>query len=182
MKKLIDTFSKMAALLSKVSGILLLIMSVGVCSHVILRGFFNSGIQGIYEFVQYTMMTIVCLTLAENELSGGNVIVNFVLDKMKPRSANIVEILMYFLTIGGMGIVLYYQIRTAVQKFNTGGITGVLGIPHWILVSIVCVGLFFFILAFIVRVYNMILNHKNIDNRKLSDDERAASMEIHSEF
>ena len=105
MKKLIDSFSKMAAALSKISGILLLIMSVGVCVHVILRGFFNSGIQGIYEFVQYTMMTIVCLTLAENELSGGNVIVNFVLDKLKPRSANIVEIFMYFLTIGGMAIV-----------------------------------------------------------------------------
>lgn len=172
----------MAAFFSKISGIMLLIMSIAVCIHVILRAVFNTGIQGIYEFVQYTMMTIVCLTLAENELSGGNVIVNFILDKMKPRVANIMEIVMYFITIIFMCITVYYQVLTAIQKYNTGGITGVLKLPHWALVSIVCIGLFFFVLAFIVRVYNMIIGHKSIDNRKLSDDERAAAMEIHSEF
>lgn len=182
MKKIIDVFSKFASVLAKISGILLLVMSVTVCVHVILRGFFNSGIQGVYELVQYTMLTIVSLTLAENELTGGNIIVNFVLDKFKPRVANIIEIVMYFITIGGMIYVLYNQIQMIFQKYATGGITGVLGIPHWILVTIVCIGLFFFVLAFIVRVYNMITNHKNIDNRKLTNDEKAATMEIKSEF
>lgn len=181
-KKLVNAFSKMAAMLSNVSGIMILIMSIAVCVHVILRAVFNTGIQGIYEFVQYAMMTVVCLTLAENELTGGNVIVNFILDKMRPRVANIVEIVMYFITIIFMCVAVYYQILTAIQKFNTGGITGVLKIPHWILMAIVCIGLIFFVFAFIIRVYNMITNHKSIDDRKLSDDERAAAMEVHSEF
>jgi TRAP-type C4-dicarboxylate transport system permease small subunit len=96
MKKFVSIFSTMTSWLAKASGILLLLMSILVCCHVILRGFFNSGILGTYEIVQYGMLVIVSLTLAENELTGGNIIVNFLLDKMKPRVANIFSIVMYF--------------------------------------------------------------------------------------
>ena len=128
------------------------------------------------------MLVVVSLTLAENEISGGSITVNFLLDRMKPRTANIVSVIMYFLTIGGMSYVLFNQIKMIFQKYRNGAVTSVLRIPHWILVLVVCVGLFFFIIAFIVRVYQMIKAHKDIQNVKLTSDEIAASMEIHSEF
>jgi TRAP-type C4-dicarboxylate transport system permease small subunit len=106
MKKFVSIFSAMTSCLEKIAGILLLLMSILVCSHVILRGFFKGGILGTYELVQYGMLVIVSLTLAENELTGGNIIVNFLLDKMKPRVASILSIVMYFITILFMSYVL----------------------------------------------------------------------------
>lgn len=172
----------MSLWLARASGIMLFAMSILVCIHVILRGFFNSGVLGTYEIVQYGMLAIVSLTLAENELSGGNIIVNFLLDKMKPRTANVVSIVMYFLTIAGMSYVLYNQIGMVVKKYIDMSVTGTLAIPHWIIVLVVCIGLFFFIIAFIIRVVGMITNHKNIENKKRTLDEIAAQTEAKSEF
>ncbi|NLM21531.1 MAG: TRAP transporter small permease [Peptococcaceae bacterium] len=182
MKKFIDSFSTMAQWLAKFSGILLLLMSILVCCHVILRGIFGSGILGTYELVQYGMLVIVSLTLAENELSGGNIIVNFLLDKMRPRVANLFSIVMYFITIVFMCFVLHNQVGMIGTKLADGSVTGTLGIPHWILVSLICIGLFFFIIAFIIRVYNMITQHKTLDDRKRTLEEIAAEQEIKSEF
>ena len=172
----------MSLWLAKLSGIMLLLMSILVCVHVILRGFFDSGILGTYELVQYGMLVIVSLTLAENELTGGNIIVNFLLDKMKPRIASIISIIMYFITIFFMTYVFYNQIGMIGKKLADGSVTGTLAIPHWILVALICVGLFFFIIAFIIRVYNMITNHRNIENKKRTLDEIAADKEAKSEF
>ena len=182
MKKFVSMFSMMTSWLAKFSGILLLLMSILVCVHVILRGFFNSGILGTYELVQYGMLAIVSLTLAENELTGGNIIVNFVLDKMKPRAASAMSIIMYFITIVFMSYVFYNQVGMIGKKLADGSVTGTLGIPHWIIVIMICIGLFFFVIAFIIRVYNMIINHKNIENKKLTLDEIAANTDIKSEF
>ncbi len=182
MKKFVSMFSMMTSWLAKLSGILLFLISILVCAHVILRGFFNAGILGTYELVQYGMLVIVSLTLAENELTGGNIIVNFVLDKMKPRTASVISIIMYFITIIFMSYVLYNQVGMIGRKLADGSVTGTLGIPHWILVILICIGLFFFVIAFIIRVYNMIINHGNIENKKLSRDEIAANTEIKSEF
>jgi TRAP-type C4-dicarboxylate transport system permease small subunit len=182
MKKFVTIFSAMTSWLAKFAGIMLLLMSILVCAHVILRGFFNSGILGTYELVQYGMLVIVSLTLAENELTGGNIIVNFVLDKMKPRVASVVSIVMYFITIFFMSYVLYNQLGMIGRKLADGSVTGTLGIPHWIIVIMICIGLFFFVIAFIIRAYNMIISHKSIENKKRTLDEIAASTEIKSEF
>lgn len=182
MKKFISVFSSIASALSKFSGILLLLMSITVCIHVILRGFFNSGVSGVYEMVQYGMLVIVSLTLAENELTGGSIVVNFILDKLKPRVASVISIVMYFLTVGGMIYVLYNQILMVQKKYSNGATTGVLLLPHWILVIMTCIGLFFFVIAFIIRVYNMVIGHKSIENKKITLDEKAASMQITTEF
>ena len=182
MKKFVSVFSAMATYLARLSGILLMLLSITMCIHVIMRGFFNSGITGVYELVQYGMLIIVSLTLAENEITGGSIVVNFVLDKMKPRVANVFSIFMYLLTICGVTAVLYNQIRMVSQKYNNGNITSVLGIPHWILVIMMCIGLFFFIIAFFIRVYKMVSDHKHIVNVKVSMDELAASKQITSEF
>ena len=157
-------------------------MSILVCGHVIMRAFFNSGILGTYELVQYGMLVIVSLTLAENELNGGNIIVNVLLDKMRPRTANILSIAMYGITILFMSYVLYNQIGMIANKLADGSVTGTLGIPHWIIVLMICIGLFFFIIAFIIRAYNMIVSHKTIENKKRTIDEIAAATEIKSEF
>jgi TRAP-type C4-dicarboxylate transport system permease small subunit len=184
MKSFVSFFSKFANRLTQFSGILILIMSLLVCAHVILRGVFNSGIDGIYEIVQYTMLTVVSLSLAENELTGGSIIVNYLLDKMKPRTANIVMIIMYAITLGFMGYVLYNQVLLTTQKFDNGAITGVLHIPHWLISTVTCIGLFFLLIAFVVKIYNMVSEHKNLSDHKLTADELAlaAANSASSEF
>jgi len=183
MKSFIKLFSMMTNWLAKLSGIMIFLMCILVCVHVILRAFFNSGILGTYELVSYGMLVIVSLTLAENELTGGNIIINFLLDKMQPRVANIFSIIMYVITIIFMAFVFYNQVGMIGQKLADGSVTGTLAIPHWILVSLICVGLFFFIIAFIIRLYNMILEHKTIEvKKKRTLDEIATDKKPITEF
>ena len=182
MKKFVSAFSSLASWLSKLSGIVILLICLTVCVHVILRGFFNSGVSGVYEMVQYGMLTVVSLTLAENELSGGCIIVSVLLDRMRPRVSNVIGSLMYIFTALGMAYVLYNQITMVGQKYNNGAVTGVLLLPHWILVIIMCVGFLFFFLAFTIKIYNMISNHKNLQKEKLTVDQLAAEAIVKSEF
>ena len=72
--------------------------------------------------------------------------------------------------------------RSAISKYNTGGKTGLLGIPHWLLMTIICIGLFFFVLAFVVNLYRMFEKHKTLGDTRLTQDEIASSTEVHSEF
>lgn len=172
----------MASWLTKVAGLMLLLISLLVCAHVILRGFFNSGIDGVYEIVQYGMLTIVSITLAENELTGGSIVANFILDRMKPRVANIFSIVMYAVAAVTIAVVIYNQIGMVGQKLANGAVTGVLFIPHWILIVIICIGLFFFTIAFLIKVVTLIRNHKNVGDRALTADEIAAEMTANTEF
>ena len=105
MKTFISKFSSLMTLFSKLSSLLLLLMAVLMCIHVIMRGFFNSGVLGIYELVEYLMLAIVSFSLAENELSSGSITTTVLLDKMKPRTANIIQIVMYSITACGMAYV-----------------------------------------------------------------------------
>ncbi|MCL1829679.1 MAG: TRAP transporter small permease [Oscillospiraceae bacterium] len=182
MKAFKKHFASMALILARVSSVLLLITCILVCIHVIMRGFFNSGFLGIYEIVQITMLLIGSLTLAENELSGGSIIVNVLLDMMKPRIANILGIAMYILTAAGLTYLLYNQILMVGNKYSNGAVTGILLVPHWILVLFLCIGLLFFIIAFIIKIHNMIENHKNLSDTKMSIDEIAAETVAKSEF
>ena len=172
----------MASVLSKIAGALLILLAFVVFIHVVMRGVFSSGVSGVYEMVQYGMLVVVSLTLAENEITGGSIIVSFIIDKFKPRVTNVFGIAAYCLTICGMIVVLYFQLRMIMQKYSQGTVSPVLALPHWILVIFICIGLFFFIIAFIIRVYNMISGHKDIVNVKLTLEEKAAATQVTSEF
>jgi len=180
--RFIEKFTTLSAFLAKAAAVILFIISVLVCVHVVLRGLFNGGIEGIYEIVQYGMLTVVSITLAENEMSGGNIIVNVLLDKMKPRTANAFSIGMYIVATVAMAYILVNQVKMIFQKYATGATTGVLAIPHWILVLIICVGLFFFVIAFIIRINGMVKSRSSLPGRKLTVDEIAAETVIRSEF
>lgn len=182
MKTFISKFSSLMTLFSKLSSLLLLLMAVLVCIHVIMRGFFNSGVLGIYELVEYLMLAIVSFSLAENELSSGSITTTVLLDKMKPRTANIIQIVMYSITACGMAYVFINQTKMISQKFLNGAKSEVIGVPHWILIIIVCIGLLFYTIAYILRVYMLIDNHKNLTDKKLTNDEKAANMASSSEF
>ena len=182
MKKFISAFSSFATILSKASGVVLLMICIMVCIHVILRGFFNSGVSGVYEMVQYGMLLVVAFTLAEHELTSGTIVVTVLLDKMRPRIANVIGVIMYSLATLGMAYVLYNQILMVGQKYINGAVTGVLLIPHWILVIIICIGFLFFILAFLIRIHKMVTGHKNLKDEKLTLDQLAAEAVIKSEF
>lgn len=182
MKKFNEIFTRLMTLLSKLSALLLLVMAALVCIHVIMRGFFNSGLKGIYELVQYFMLAIVSFSLAENELTAGSITTSFLLDKMKPRVANVINIVMYSLTVCVMGYVFYNQTRMVAQKLRNGACSDVLGIPHWILIIIICIGLFFYMIAYIMKVYSLISNHKNLTEKKITNDEKAANMVAASEI
>ena len=182
MKKFVSAFSKMASVLSKVAGILLILVALAVCLHIILRIFFNSGVKGIYEIVQYVVLVVVSLTLAENEITGGSVVVSFIIDRMKPRTTNVFSIIMYIITIVGLSVVFYFQVGMITQKYTLGAVSPILAFPHWILVLLICIGLFFFVIAFIIRVYKMIAGHKDIINVKLALEDKAAATKITTEF
>ena len=74
------------------------------------------------------------------------------------------------------------QTKMISQKLLNGAKSEVIGIPHWILIIIVCIGLFFYTIAYVLRVYMLIDNHKNLTDKKLTNDEKAANMASSSEF
>ena len=144
-----------------------------VVLNVLTRFFFNAPIHGTYELVQYTLLLTVALALAENELTGGNVRVSFLLEKMSPRTENIVNLITTFIVLIASCFVAYTQFGIVSTKYKNHAITGELGIPHWILVLILAVGFLTLTFTFALEIVTMIRQHKTLTDKKLTADEIA---------
>jgi len=164
---------KAAKAMSFVASIGVFLCMAVVVANIITRAAFNAPIHGTYEFVQYSLLLCVALALAHNELDGGNVRVTFLLEKMKPKKENIVNIVTTVIVMITSGFVTYNQFGIMITKYNNHAISGELNIPHWILVLILILGFITLTLAFALEIISLIRQHKTLPDRKLTADEIA---------
>lgn len=176
MKKADEIFVKISRILNDISGYVLFIIVCFVFCHVLLRAAFNLPILGIMEIVQYGIFVVVILGLSNNELEGGNIVVTFLTDRMKPKTSNLFSIIMYIIATIMMALITWNQFGTISEKLHDGYYTTVLKIPYWIFMIILVIGLFAVMLSCIIKVIRMLNTHKSLSVKSLTAEELALQM------
>jgi TRAP-type C4-dicarboxylate transport system permease small subunit len=177
MKAIEKIFSKTASYMNTISAagiFIIMFISVG---NILLRAIFNSPILGTMEIVQYVMLLVVSLALADNELADGNVMVSFILEKMKPKAANILSIITTIVGIALIGFVTYNQYTMILAKYANNAATSVMMWPHWVLVLILTVGFFTLTLALILKLIKLFERHNTLPNHRLTAEELLSQTE-----
>ena len=177
LKKAEALFVKLARLMNSIAALGLFTIMVVVVLNILMRVLFNRPFMGTYEIVQYGLLLAVSLALADNELADGNVTVSFFLEKMKPRTANIFNIITGSLGILVAGFVTGNQWRMILQKYNNKAAAAILMLPHWIIVLVLTLGFFTLFLALIVKLMRFIAKHNTLPGARLTDEERLRQME-----
>lgn len=162
-----------SAFMNMIAGAGIFVVMVVVVLNIILRLLFNSPIDGTYEIVQYGILLAISLALADNELADGNVMVSFLLEKMKPRVANIFLIAMNIIALITMGFITFNQFRMVATKYANRAATSILHIPHWILVLILALGFLTLVLALLLKLITLCQRHKSLPDHTLTPDEIA---------
>jgi TRAP-type C4-dicarboxylate transport system permease small subunit len=177
LKKIEALFVKLAQIMNSIAAVGLFIIMVVVVLNILMRMFFNRPFMGTYEIVQYGLLLVVSLALADNELADGNVVVSFFLEKMKPKTANIFNIATGSLGIIVTGFVTWNQWRMILQKYNNRAASAILMLPHWIIVLVLTLGFFTLFVALIVKVLRFIERHDSLPDARPTIEERLRQIE-----
>jgi TRAP-type C4-dicarboxylate transport system permease small subunit len=172
-----NVFIKLARLMNYIAASGLFIVMAVVVLNILMRVFVNKPFLGTYEIVQYGLLLVVSLALADNELADGNVMVSFFLEKMKPKTANLVNIITVAFGAVIMGSVTYNQWRMILAKFKNKAASSIIKLPHWIIVLVLTLGFFTLFIALIVKLIRLISRHSSLPDMRLTDEERLRQIE-----
>ena len=143
-----------------------------VLLNIVLRGLFKYSLAGVYEIVQYGLLLLVSMALSHNEFDDGNIVITVILENLKPKTANIFYIAAYIVSVIGVSAIVYNQYKMVFAKYANNATTGVLLIPHWIIVAVLTLGFLCLLLTLVLKLVRLISRHKSLPDRALTKEER----------
>ena len=165
MKKFESYCEKVAKGMNMVAAAGLFFVMMVVVLNILTRALFNYAFAGVYEIVQYSILLIVSMALSYNEFENGNIVISFFIEKMKPKTANMFFIVMYSISVVGVSAVVYNQYKVILAKYANKASTGVLFIPHWIIVTVLTLGFLCLLLTIILKLVRFITGHKSLPDK-----------------
>jgi TRAP-type C4-dicarboxylate transport system permease small subunit len=156
-ENLINKIDRVIFFFAKLS---IFIMMLVIALNAIFRYFFNSPIQGVYEFTEkYLMVSAIFLSLSYVFKLDGHIRVDAFFDKFPKKIQSILDIV--FMLIGAvLMFVIFYQgmIFTYKAWVNNDISTGVIAWPLWLSYIWIPIGGFVFTLRLLLNVINGIFS------------------------
>ena len=133
--KLVKTIEKAAHPVSRLfnysgAGFLFLLMFL-VTVHVIGRYIVAFPIPGSVELIEFLMVLVVFLGLAECAITRGNVSVDLFVDLMPKKARAVIDAFTSLLSIAIVSLIAWQSAVQAKILFQSGHVSGVLHIPHY---------------------------------------------------
>jgi len=180
MRKFENYCEKVAKGMNTVAAAGLFFVMAIVALNILLRVFFSISIAGVYEIVQYGILLLVSMALSHNEFDDGNIVITVIVERLKPKTANIFFITAYIVSVIGVSAIVYNQYNMIFTKYANNATTGVLLIPHWIIVAVLTLGFLCLLLTLILKLVRFISTHKSLPDKALTAEERAEQETLES--
>jgi TRAP-type transport system small permease protein len=163
--KLVKTIEKATHPVSRLfnysgAGFLFLLMFL-VTVHVIGRYIVAFPIPGSVELIEFLMVLVVFLGLAECAITRGNVSVDLFVDLMPKKARVVIDAFTSLLSIAIVSIITWQSAVQVKILFQSGHVSGVLHIPHypfaiimvfgWAAFDLVLIGNFFEFLGRVLK-------------------------------
>lgn len=172
MVKFEKTFDKIWGALVKLSGIILVVLTLELVINIILR-IFGTSIIGITDIARYTSLVGAVFAIGENEWRDGNIRVTLLFEHISKRASDIIYAASYVVVGFVMIFVSKSLISQCIRHFVNGDATIELGMPMFIFSGLVA---FSFCMLTVCMFAKVILRIYYIA-KKIPFDERFHSSE-----
>ena len=112
------------------AGFLFILMLL-VMVHVIGRYLLGLPVPGSVELIEFLMVLIVFLGLAECAIQHGNVSVDLIVDQLPRKARAVTDTVTGLLNIGIVSLITWQSAIQVKILWESGHASGVLHIPHW---------------------------------------------------
>lgn len=120
------------------AGVIALMMLLTVAD-VVGRGFLNKPVLGAYEISEFMLVIVVFISMASCQLLKGHITIDLVVDRLRKRTQNIIDSIMYFLFLI-MFCVFTWQLFVYAMEETGGTVSGILDIPVFPFIYIASLG------------------------------------------
>ena len=156
-KKVSAIFDRILNAMAFIAALLLVLIMLGVVTEVLLRFFFNKPIFWMIEVIECALLYITFLGGAWLLARDKHVTMDFVLNRVNPKTKAILNIITSFLCMIVFLILTWYTGKEAWSLFKTGAVTETrLGQPKFTIFGIIPLGSFFLMLQFIRRQFGFL--------------------------
>jgi TRAP-type C4-dicarboxylate transport system permease small subunit len=145
---------------------MLMALTALLIANILCRAILRAPIFGTFEGVSYMSMFVVIFALAFNESQDGNVTVTLVLEYLKPKARNVLEIIGGFFSLAMAVFITCDSFLLVQSKYTKGDLTNNLFIPQWIFVAALTVGFFLLSVCLFLKVATKIAKHKHLGDEK----------------
>ena len=173
--KLIDRFHKffdhIVDYAAFISGIVLGLVTLLVCTDIVMRYFINKPIQGALESSEYGLLFLTLLAAAWLVRKEKHVRMELLLHRLKPVTQAYINGITSILCVLICGIVTYYGVLVVIDRFQTGHrLTTTLEPLSYPLMSIIPLCFFLLIIQFIISACGYFGEAKALEDHKQQDD------------
>jgi TRAP-type transport system small permease protein len=117
-------FGRLVSIVLLVIGAIpLLIMMAVVVANSVGRAIFNKPVAGTIEIAGLAGAIVVAAAVGFTARERGNVAVDVLMTRLKPRVRAVFDVATYFLSLAGVSFLLYAVIRDAFKSVRMGDIT-----------------------------------------------------------
>jgi len=173
--KLIDRFHRLFDCIvdygASISGIILGLVTVLVCTDIVMRYFFNKPIQGALESSEYGLLFLTLLAATWLVRRDKHVRMELLLHRLKSVTQAYVNGITSILCVLICGIVTYYGVLVVIDRFQTGHrLTTTLEPLSYPLMSIIPLCFFLLIIQFIISACGYFAEAKALEKHNQQDD------------
>jgi TRAP-type C4-dicarboxylate transport system permease small subunit len=153
MRALSTLYDRVLAGLGLVPGLLVAVIAVGTCADVLLRNLGYSGLYGMLEVIEFSLLVLTMAGVGYIMRIGRHVTVDILAEYLPQRYARPVMLIATLLATIISVIFLYIGFLTALDSYQSGAtIQKEFVIPEWLPVSTIPIGFFFLTVELIRRL------------------------------
>ena len=134
----------------------LFILMLLVMAHVIGRYLLALPILGSVELIEFLMILVVFLGLAECAVQRGNVSVDLFVDRLPKKAQAVIDIFTCLLSIGIVSLITWQSAVQVKILWQSGHVSGVLHIPHYPFAIVMVFGWAAFDLVLVVHFFEFL--------------------------
>ena len=133
MRRLSAIYDRVLSALGLVPGVLVALIGAGTCADVLLRNFGSSGLYGMLEVVEYSLLILTMAGAGYMMRINRHVTVDILIDSLPRGKARIAAILSMLLSAIFCLIFFWYSVVTVVDSYESGALVQkTFVIPEWI--------------------------------------------------
>lgn len=140
MDKFSRTVKKLSDIINEVANWGIVLSMILVVLNVILRAVFKRPILGTYEYVCFLAAIIVGCGIAYCAAVDGHIAISFILEKLKKRTQNVIEVITSVITLLGMLVFTWRMFLYAARLAANNEVSPTTQTPFYLFIYITAIG------------------------------------------
>lgn len=157
MRSLIAAYDRLLNGLGILPGVLVAVIAVGTCADVLLRNLGYSGLYGMLEIIEYSLLVLTVAGAGYVMRIGRHITVDILSEYLPPALARLMNIVATLLATVFAGVFLWFGFATTIDSYESGAmVLKSFVFPEWLLIAVIPFGFFFLTVELLRRLYLLI--------------------------